>query len=278
MAFYQKNSNNSIEDENVPSTSSLCISKYPLKDSDEEEYNSNNSVKRIKLPGGYIEPILVKEQPKNITKKLRRYLDILYSVIAEATIGSSKVEFSEIIPIVVDHILQYNNIFFKHINLYKIKQNLFEPLWYEFQISQSKLTLFLDEELKNKFCAKTITVPVIFTSGHFNLSKFDPFCSKYTVDDFNPQSNAITNCITLCDHLCTHIISEWYHQQNNEKLSDVESLHYHFTKYGTTLHTIFDLTCHKDKCKDFDNSSGSLLTNLNSTHNFSQSLFDFING
>lgn len=234
-----------------------------------DRFKKKSLKKHIKLPGGYIEEISLKEQPKKITKLIRKVFDIYLSTIAlfinptldisspytgdtdnnqssknPYTSSYNRIDFVKIIPYIVQNILRYNNIVFKSIKLYVIPGDLHEPLWYKFSIIEKTLTLYMSKPIKDKFCMRSKKYPVISTSGIINLKEFNPKYSAFKDDDFNPQSQSIINCMILCDHLCQHIITEWMHKLNKESFPQSETLHYHFKKYGTTLHSIFDLTRH----------------------------------
>lgn len=207
-----------------------------------------------KLPGGYVIRSHVTNAPISVVEHVRNYLDIVFGTIVLASNMHKSI--CNIVPYVVSNILRYNNIVFKTIKMYQSTIEIFEPLWYSYKIDCSELSIFYYERSIDQFCEQMLSVPIIFTSGTMNIEKFNPYKSMYN----EPIDTAMYKCAILSDHLAQHIITDIMRTLNNDHVPDVEGIHYGFTKYGTTLHSMFDICEYKSKC-----------ANTNSTH-----IFDFI--
>lgn len=242
--------------------------------------NSNEFAKKKKvdseinfeLPGGYVSKTITNEQPLQVTKKIRKYMDMLYSTIYLASEKENTDEIIEIVPYLIRNILNFNNFMFSTIKIYNIKNEFVEPIWYNYDIDENVLELYIFEESIKKLCENTKKLEVIFTSGLIPLHKFNPYKSVCDSTNFDQDAQSISYLIALCDHASQHIINNLHHDLNNEIIPDSSDLHYKFTKYGTTLHTMFDLNRIAKREKGINTSTcfnNNFIDNLFQKPNFS---------
>lgn len=201
------------------------------------------------------------ETPSNVVRNIRSYLDILFaSVLLEAqyvlqncetggtinrvNMSTNENNFSQInkssiaaVPGVVSAILAYNNIEFKTIALAKTTIDIFEPIWYTYNVRQSRLTLFINEFMYDEFCIKNGDSRVLFTNGIVPIEQYNPYESNKHVPSINL---AIVHCAILCDHVAQHILDDLLVPRDDVTARCVD-LHDSFGKHGTTLHSMFHL-------------------------------------
>lgn len=218
------------------------------------------TAKKNKINKGNVNVTRQGETPPNIVRNIRMYLDILFSsVLLEARyildncdtgeaemrenlmgggngIESNKSSISAV-PGVVSAILAYNNIEIKTVALTMTAVDIFEPIWYTYNVRQSKLTLYLNEFMYDAFCIKNGDSHVLFTNGIVPIERYNPYETNKEVPTINL---AIVHCAMLCDHVAQHILDELFASADDVTASCAD-LHEGFGKHGTTLHSMFRL-------------------------------------
>lgn len=241
--------------------------------------NSNEIIKKKKtehetsfeLPGGYACKTMLNEQPVEVTKKIRKYMDMLYSTVYLASEKENTNEIIEVIPYLIRNILNFNNLMFSTLKIFNIKNEFIEPIWYHYDVDENVLELYIFEGSVKTLCENTKNLEVIFSSGLIPLHKFDPYKSICNSTNFDQGAQSISYLIALCDHAAQHIINNLHHDLNNETIPDSSDLHYKFTKYGTTLHSMFELNRIAKKEKEINISTyfnNSFIENLFQKPNF----------
>jgi hypothetical protein len=195
--------------------------------------------KKKKRAHGEIVPsaTITKISKSEIGSRIRAYLDVLYgSIFCAAGISSSV---TRAIPDVVSNILRYNNIYFKRVNLYETSVELFEPIWYDYDIRTGNLNLFFNDLLVTRFCNKRSTLNILSAELYdLRLHKGDPAFLPSTSNILKADDSSVFNCAVLCDHIAQHIIDDLLGSKGGES----ESIHAHFGNNGITLHSIFNIT------------------------------------
>lgn len=228
-----------------------------------EKTKKSNNIREIELPGGRGVTIVDKPSKNNekiqseIVFYIRSYLDVLFgSVIQEAIILSTKgyrnSEYA--IPTTVSNILKYNNIMFTRVTMSSTLIELPEPLWYDMNIANSHLHLYLYRPLYDSFCSKLSDHPVIISSGIIPLENYNPLASNPNIQKID---SATINCAVICDHLAQHIISDVL----NPEKPDGADIHEKYNLHGTTLHSMLDITCIGTQLSKEENSNFITLTN-----------------
>ncbi|ATY70216.1 GrBNV gp13-like protein [Tomelloso virus] len=233
------------DDSNEPPTPrAICDSNRKNK------LNIDIMPKSIQLPGGYASNVVpfnlscggsqIGEAPRETVRNIRNYMDILLnSALIEAkyltSSESSQANSMLAIPGIVSAILDYNNISFKTIKYCITRVELFEPVWYTYNVARNELILYLNEPMYEEFCSKNSRDPVIFTSGIIPLEIFNPYENNPYIDT-NIQP-AIIHCAIASDHVAQHIIFDL----NCPKMPACADIHDRFTEFGTTLHSMFHL-------------------------------------
>ncbi|ATZ81544.1 GrBNV_gp13-like protein [Drosophila innubila nudivirus] len=196
----------------------------------------------IKLPGGSAIPMAIKnldcsigEVPSEYVKYVRDYMDILFSSVAfeaSSLIQMDKMESIFAIPGIVNAILEYNNISFANIKYCKTAVELFEPIWYTYNIAKSELVLYFNDVLYDRFCMESDDKPVLFTSGVVPIDLLNPY-----ENDPNHEmiDSAMIHAAIAADHVAQHIISDICQPDKPQ----CASIHDKFTDYGTTLTSMF---------------------------------------
>lgn len=215
-----------------------CVRKKNMNKNKGEEKQSNVNLNQyFELPGGYVECVMPKTVPDIITRKIRDYLDIIYgTVIAAASIACLN-DVVPAIPFIVCNILRYNNIVFQKIEYYTTRINLYEPIDYLFDINESKLQLIINDSFFKLYLSKRKLTKVNYLSGNIPIEKYNPYKNL-----FNAANDGIVNAVVLADHVAQHIITDFYHKLHQIEIPPTASMHCGFTKYGTTLHSMFDIT------------------------------------
>lgn len=186
----------------------------------------------------------VGELPREITYFIRQYMDCLFgAVILQAHAAAQRNNFMsyESVPGIVAEILSYNNIIFQDVSMIKTKLTLHEPIWYRIDIQRSSLTLYLDENLYDNMCMRLSDLPVSFDGGMISLDIFNPFRQNPILPP--TISSAMISCAIMCDHVAQHIITDIFSCQDKNSLKNLPDSHLHteFTKYGTTMHSMFSI-------------------------------------
>lgn len=252
--------NDSDDSDNFDSSSNDLTNNSKIQTKAKSKQESN-----LKLPGGIAKSVNkyefkclgsgVGEAPRAVVNHIRNYLDILInSAVLEAKyITSSEVDRANsllAIPGIVSAILEYNNISFKTIKYCVTRVDLFEPVWYTYNIAKNELILYINESMYEEFCSKNNNDPVIFTSGIIPIEIFNPYETNPEVEIL--QSNKqIIHCAIASDHVAQHIINDLY-GGNKASCSDI---HHKFNEIGTTLHSMFHIerTCTKMPKKEYSN-------------------------
>nr|WOJ45397.1 putative gp13-like protein [Apis mellifera nudivirus] len=178
--------------------------------------------------------------PKNLTYYIRQYLDILFGAVETERIRlfqQNCYQSDAALPNVISCILQYNNITFKSITLTNTKIPLPEPLWYDIDLVNNHLSLFLYQPLYDTFCTSTTRLPVIISSGIIKLEDYNPIVSHPLARE--QLDMATYNCAIMADHTAQHIISDLFLGSKKVPGADI---HDHYNDIGTTLHSMLDIT------------------------------------
>lgn len=190
------------------------------------------------------EVVVVDNNPSNVLDPrlsfyIRAYLDVLLSsvLIEKINLAARNKHQSELaIPNVVNNILRYNNIAFATVRMSTTNIALPEPLWYEIDVLNNRLQLYIYQPMYDSFCMTLSDHPVILSSGIVPLDRYDPpeHCpiANSTVD------SATINCAVVCDHLAQHVISEVL----GPRKAEGASIHERYNERGCTLHSMFDIT------------------------------------
>lgn len=188
------------------------------------------------LEGGYLIEKHADLLPEQLAFKIRHYLDILFGTIyyQSNTHNLDKYKsIKEIIPGLVDQILQYNNITFLTIKTASADGKLFEPVWFDIDLEKNQLTLYTDSLYINEFCKRRpLELPIVYESGKINLQIYNQNSDIY----IEKSKNAYISAVVIADHVAQHIINSLYNP------SEIKSIHENWTKFGFTLHSLFDLT------------------------------------
>lgn len=239
--------------------------KDPTTDDDDDYDNDNDDDKKddvvvddddncnanIKLPGGSASTIPqacdndaaaaalktngVGEIPRNITRGIRDYMDILFSSVMFEALNVRHDKPINVIPGIVNAILEYNNISFKKLTLTKTSQTLHEPIWYVYNIAHSTLNLMINEQMFDMFCMKISDKPVTFSGGVIPIELYNPYAQHTDLPEIN---RAMINYAIACDHVSQHIIVDILAPKQSYCLG----IHDRYTCVGTTLHSIFAIT------------------------------------
>jgi len=217
-------------------------STHSLLDKNSNRNLTINDSAVIKLPGGSAIPMAIKnldssigEVPSEYVKYVRDYMDILFSSVsfeASSLIQMDKMESIFAIPGIVNAILEYNNISFANIKYCKTTVELFEPIWYTYNIAKSELVLYFNDVLYDRFCMESDDKPVLFPSGVVPIDLLNPY-----ENDPNHEmiDSAMIHAAIAADHVAQHIISDICQPDKPQ----CASIHDKFTDYGTTLTSMF---------------------------------------
>ncbi|KAG8362529.1 GbNV_gp13-like [Fopius arisanus] len=218
--------------------------ELPVSDKRTTDPEGVRKKKKIAVPGG--EAIVNERSVKSktgvlepeLTYFIRSYFDILFNSTTQSKLIllSRNIEQSEYaIPNIVANILQYNNIVFSKVTMSSSSIALPEPVWYDIDLPNSHLHLYLYSPMYDEFCVKLSDNPVIMASGIIPIENYNPI-------DVHPQlrdiDTATINCSIVCDHVAQHIISDIF----NPLKPDGADIHAKYNEHGTTLHSIFDIT------------------------------------
>ena len=203
----------------------------------------NDGVRVIhSVPATSLQSVAVGYLDDALTYQIRAYLDVLLgSVMSEKqrlfAIGVR--DSVRAIPTIVQDVLAYNNVYFNVVRLFTVAQELPEITAYRIDVPNNRLELFVNVMQYNEFCNNASeNCPVTVSDGVVNLEKYNPARSacRETLDA------ACINCAVMCDHVAQHIINEIYTAANNDLMPIGRDIHYRYTTYGTTLHSMFDIT------------------------------------
>lgn len=222
---------------------------------------------RNKVPGGKIEPgpSIRDCVPDEISFRVRAYLDVLlgatsieklrlattmYSVNGSSSVNGDNAhrDSQYAIPNIVDAILKYNNITFGSVVLYRTKIELIEPIWYDIDIPNNELRLFVNTNSR-LFPRHMTDYPVVMASGIIPVERYNPYAPNPTIDNIDI---ATIHCAVTCDHVAQHIIDDIL---DTEPKAEGADIHDRFGRCGTTLHSMFDITAVGDKCENYNETS-----------------------
>lgn len=203
------------------------------------------------LPGGYARTAVNDEASDAVAFRVRAYLDELFGTIMLQVKESNHC--FDAIPVVVKAVLNYNNIQFATIDLYKTGVPIPEPLWFKFELEHKRLILYLNESMYNDYCTTTSTsdVPVVWSSGHVMVDKYNPYCAHPEVSELD---DAKIKCAIVCDHVSQHIIHRYYNE--TPLVADTELHEGGWTRFGTTLHSMLSIEIVEIPCRDNHGSTG----------------------
>lgn len=227
---------------------------------------SNSRENIINLPGGY--GAQIKEfVPVSITQAIREYVDVVFGTAFIHAKDNCDINIT--FPFIIQNILQFNGILFERVSIYKINEELPEPLWFTYTDNvyvdsstsntsfKSELVLYYNESMVRNMQKLNNTVHI--DSGIVPLDYFNP---KFpTPLDINTYTPSLYNAVVLCDHVSQHIIYDIYSQldekqsvstnNSTESCVDIENkrrsrmnrpLHENWTKYGTTFSSMLKIT------------------------------------
>lgn len=185
--------------------------------------------------------------PDSVVLNIRKYLDLVYGLFF--SLIEKKVTPLQTIPLLITKILDYNNIRFKNIRFFKnpfsSNKDEFEHIDYYYSLDPDDPFLFIwiDEEKIKTFCSDSISpIPIKYECQLIPIQKFNPYKSSFDAKSQEYFLEAATNCIIISDHAAQHLINSITHDLKGEPISLNQPIHYNFTKYGTTIHSIFKLT------------------------------------
>ena len=205
--------------------------------------------------------------PNEISFLIRSYLDVLLCSVAieKLRLITSGIRHSEYaIPSIVNNILKYNNIMFEDVTMSDTKLYIPEPLWYDIDIQNRHLHLYLNQEMYNMFCTKMSDTPVTMISGIVPLERYNPLTVHKALKTLD---SAMINCAVVCDHVAQHIISELYENIDERSMkSDGADIHERYNRYGTTLHSMLDITLIGNQVQE-TNQTSNFLTMLGCNNN-----------
>lgn len=220
-------------------------------DAECKDIANNNNNKTITLPGGSAAVVVlptsttkcqtlsnansIGEIPRNITSAIRDYMDVLFSSVIFEALNVRNDKPINVIPGIVNAILEYNNISFKTLTLTTTNQTLHEPIWYVYNIASSTLNLILHEQMFDMFCMKISDKPVTFSGGVIPIELYNPYAQH---DDLPEINRAMINYAVACDHVAQHIIVDILEPKQSYCLG----IHDRYACIGTTLHSIFAIT------------------------------------
>lgn len=178
--------------------------------------------------------------PKNLTYHIRAYLDVLLGAVEMERLRLVRLECYQsdmALPNVVASVLQYNNIAFKSITLTNTQISLPEPVWYDIDLVNNHLHLYLYQPMYDSFCTRVSRLPVIVSSGVIKLEDYNPVATHPLTRD--QLDTAAYNCAIVADHVAQHIISDVL--QGDKKVPGAD-IHDRYNDVGTTLHSMLDIT------------------------------------
>lgn len=189
--------------------------------------------------------------PEQVTKKIRRYTDLLYGTIAYEQLSrlrndtANSTHILTLVPNTVRAILDYNNIRFAGILLKLTTVEIPEILWYDIDYPNKVLYLYASKTMFENFCTLNNNYDVMMETGFVPLEAYNPFSSPKEVK----ITPALVKCAVMCDHLAQHVIDDIYRNSCSMDERSVISgngctLHYNWTRHGITLHSIFSITRH----------------------------------
>lgn len=270
--------------------SSTALSEKRAVESASSTVNKRKRATRDKIPGGEIEaaPSLKDCVPDEIAFRIRTYLDVLLGAtsIEKLRLATTMYNVSGIgsaandrehrdsqyaIPNIVDAILKYNNIAFASVVLYRTKIELVEPIWYDIDLPNNELRLFVPANSR-AFPRQITDYPVVMASGIVPVERYNPHAPNPAIDNIDI---ATIHCAVMCDHVAQHIIDELL---DTEPKSEGADIHDRFGRNGTTLHSMFDITSVGDKCENYSETSKliTLFDARNKTSDDVRSLFSGI--
>lgn len=198
----------------------------------EEESIPKKKSKNIIFNKSYTGSVVLKKNKQvaniNVSKKIRKYLDLVYSVIA---LANNKNSWVEIIPSVVSNILRFNNIQFDYINLYITNVQTIEPVMFTYNISESCLDLYMNSDMHKDYCTTKTVAKINWVPKEIDVEKYNSFDAYTNVD------LPMVKCAVFCDHVAQHIIASL-----TCDLKDSADPHENYTEQGCTFASIFDIT------------------------------------
>lgn len=267
---------------------STALSEKRVVESASKTENKRKRAIRDKIPGGEIEagPNLKDCVPDEIAFRIRAYLDVLlgatsieklrlattmYNGLGSAANDRAHRDSQYAIPNIVDAILKYNNIAFSSVVLYRTKIELVEPIWYDIDLPNNELRLFVSANSR-AFPRQITDYPVVMASGIVPVERYNPHAPNPAIDNIDI---ATIHCAVMCDHVAQHIIDELL---DTEPKSEGADIHDRFGRCGTTLHSMFDITSVGDKCENYSETSKlvTLFDARNKTPEDGRSLFSGI--
>lgn len=209
-----------------------------------DEESTTDEDEEIELPGGTAVTAGSKcvgygtgEIPKPTLKLIRRFLDIAFGAgmieMERLPATNKRVNSMYAIPGIVCAILDYNNQEFKSITCdFHCKIELFETVWYSYDLEKSELNLFVNEQMYDEICKKNNYKSVLFSAGIIPLELLNPH-------KVNPLLSKIDwsliHCVIVSDHVAQHILSDLL----NPKKLPCDGIHGEdFLKKGTTIHSM----------------------------------------
>jgi len=255
-----RDGDNTIETKNEDCTDNDSDDANGTSDSD----NNNNKgayesdTIGLRLPGGVTTAELT-NRTDDIAHGVRDYLDVLFGTLAFETLRYS--DALHTIPTVVSNILRYNNVFFSMVLCRKTRVVMYEPIWYDYDLSTRSLELYVNERHYNDYCLMSDDMNITWCNGQLRVDHYNPYKQ---VEGIGPIDQAQIRCAVACDHVAQHILHEL-----NGRPHASDDLHDGWTRYGTTLHSMFDIEiqirCDEDELAR-DRTQRQFVTLLETAH------------
>jgi len=183
----------------------------------------------------------IDDAPLEITENIRAYLDEVFGSLMHRLSEEIDPKVFLFIGSTVDCILRYNNIHFREVTVFEVKEdfNMPEPLWFDLDSVMGvldKLNIFLNFEWYKTYISINTDVPVVWKNGNVPIERFN---TSEQDSQIAPMEIAKIKCVVACDHLAQHVIHRYH--IDGPQLSNCD-IHDSWTRHGTTLHSFLDLT------------------------------------
>ncbi|KAE9521744.1 hypothetical protein AGLY_017855 [Aphis glycines] len=216
--------------------------------------SSSSSSSVSKLPGARVVALrkiktnktlscrgFIDDAPLEITENIRSYLDEVFGSLMHRLSEVSDSRVFMFMGSTVDAILRYNNIHFREVSVYEVKDefNMPEPLWFDFQSEMGvmdKLNVFINYDWYKSYISVNTDVPVIWQNGNVPIERLNAPDQDPRIA---PMDVAKIKCVVVCDHLAQHVIHRY--TVDGPQLSNCD-IHDSWTRHGATLHSFLDLT------------------------------------
>lgn len=197
--------------------------------------------KNVKNKNSLVNHGFIDDAPLEVTENIRAYLDEVFGSLMHRLSEEIDPKVFLFIGSTVDCILRYNNIHFREVTVFEVKEefNMPEPLWFDLDSVMGvldKLNIFLNFEWYKTYISINTDVPVVWQNGNVPIERFN---TSEQDSQIAPMEIAKIKCVVACDHLAQHVIHRYH--IDGPQLSNCD-IHDSWTRHGTTLHSFLDLT------------------------------------